>query len=151
MPVNSARRCVGGLPISSPSFVPDAVQPVTTLSPLPTMSSTMTWTSRIASRELRSRSDAGSWDVDGSELGDERIGVSGRWFGARGRRFARPSLTVSADGATRRSLAVLEHKPWAPSEGETWVAAFPWEAAAAADVVDAQLAVAPDIPRSLPA
>jgi hypothetical protein len=93
-----------------------------------------------------------SFELERFELaGDERIEISGRWFGVRGRRFVRPSLTVSADGQTRRSLAVLEHKPWAPSEGETWIAAFPWEADAAAEVVDAELAVAPGIAVSLPA
>ena len=96
--------------------------------------------------------DAVSFELERFEFaGEERIEISGRWFGVRGRRFVRPSLTVSADGETRRSLAVLEHKPWAPGEGETWIAAFPWEADAAAEVVDAELAVAPDIAVSLPA
>lgn len=57
---------------------------------------------------------------------------------------------MSADGETRRSLAVLEHKPWHPSDGETWVAAFPW-AGEDVEIVDAELAVAPDIAVSLPA
>jgi hypothetical protein len=95
--------------------------------------------------------DAVSFELERFELADdERIEISGRWFGVRGRRFVRPSLTVSADGATRRALAVLEHKPWDPSDGVTWKAAFPWNADPD-EIVDAELAVAPDIAVSLPA
>src|ERR687895_154839 len=52
--------------------------------------------------------------------------VTGRWYGIRGRRFLRPTLDVEVDGAPRRMLAVLEHKPWAADDGEEWVAAFDW-------------------------
>jgi hypothetical protein len=57
-------------------------------------------------------------------------------------RFMRPTLTVG----DRRVLAVLDHKPWMPEEGQTWIAEFPWEG----DVADidptlAELAVAPSV------
>src|SRR5215217_2480367 len=58
------------------------------------------------------------WDDDG------RLEVSGRWFGLRARRFVRPTLTLRAEGARRRLLAVLDHKPWAAEDGEPWTAAF---------------------------
>jgi hypothetical protein len=61
-------------------------------------------------------------------------------------RFMRPTLTVG----DRRVLAVLDHKPWMPEEGETWIAEFPWDG----DVADidptlAELAVAPSVAVSL--
>jgi hypothetical protein len=73
-----------------------------------------------------------------------RIELSGRWYGVRGRRFMRPALTMKVDGTAVRSLADLEHKPWAAQDGEPWVAAFP------ADVdlgraTEIELSVAPDI------
>jgi hypothetical protein len=83
-------------------------------------------------------------------LGDERLEVSGRWFGVRGRRFVRPSLTVLADGRKRRSLALLEHKPWSVQDGERWLAAFPWRGDPR-QLADAELAVAPGIAVCLPA
>jgi len=58
---------------------------------------------------------------------DDRLEVEGRWFGVRGRRFVRPMLTVQVAGRRRRLLALLEHKPWTADEGESWIAAFPWE------------------------
>ncbi len=77
-----------------------------------------------------------------------RLELTGRWFGIRGRRFVRPTLllTLPGDDAERRSLADLEHKPWAAEEGEAWTAAFPVDAGlrpeAAASI---ELSVAPDI------
>ena len=56
----------------------------------------------------------------------DRLEVEGRWFGVRGRRFVRPVLTVQVNGRRKRLLALLEHKPWLPDEGEAWIAAFPW-------------------------
>jgi hypothetical protein len=79
--------------------------------------------------------------------GPDRLEVSGRWFGVRGRRFVRPTLTVRRDGIDGevRSLADLEHKPWAAQDGEPWIAAFEL----AVDLADAdaeiELSVAPDI------
>ena len=79
----------------------------------------------------------------------DRLELSGRWFGVRGRRFMRPSLVLIADGANFRALADLEHKPWAAEDGERWEAAFPWSADA--ELLEAELSVAPDITVRLPA
>src|SRR5437588_9532070 len=79
----------------------------------------------------------------------ERIEVSGRWFGVRGRRFVRPTLTLVTSDGKHRALAELEHKPWAAEEGEPWLASFHWDRDGA-EVLDAELAVAPDIAVSLP-
>lgn len=72
--------------------------------------------------------------------------VSGRWFGVRGRRFVRPTLTmtVRADGSERRALADLKHKPWAAEDGGLWVAAFqlPIKLDEASSL---ELSVAPDV------
>src|SRR4051794_15849118 len=57
----------------------------------------------------------------------DRLEIAGRWFGVRGRRFVRPVLNVRLPGGRRRLIALLEHKPWAPDEGEAWIAAFAWE------------------------
>lgn len=77
---------------------------------------------------------------------DGRVEVSGRWFGVRGRRFVRPTLTLTLgeDGPPQRWLADLEHKPWAALDGEPWTAAFPVdvELASASSI---ELSVAPDI------
>jgi len=79
----------------------------------------------------------------------DRLELSGRWFGVRGRRFMRPSLVLIADGSSFRALADLEHKPWAAEDGEPWEAAFPWSADA--ELLEAELSVAPDITVRLPA
>ena len=78
-----------------------------------------------------------------------RIEVVGRWSAIRGRRFVRPTLTLRGDGATHRLLALLEHKPWAPVEGDAWIAAFPWEGEPLA-FESADLAVATGIELELP-
>jgi hypothetical protein len=57
----------------------------------------------------------------------DRLEITGRWFGVRGRRFVRPVLNVQLPGGRRRLIALLEHKPWAPHEGEAWIAAFSWD------------------------
>ena len=68
------------------------------------------------------------FELDRFEMADgERFEVGGRWFGVRGRRFIRPSLTLVADEEQRRLLADLEHKPWAAEDGEPWEATFPYE------------------------
>ena len=75
------------------------------------------------------------FELDRFELAEaDRLEVSGRWYGIRGRRFVRPSLTLVADGENSRALADLEHKPWAAEDGAEWHAAFP---CAAEDVADA--------------
>ena len=49
---------------------------------------------------------------------DDRLEVTGRWFGVRGRRFMRPTLHLRVDGRRRRLIAVLDHKPWAADTEE---------------------------------
>ena len=56
----------------------------------------------------------------------DRLEVSGRWFGVRGRRFVRPTLHLRVDGRRRRLIAVLDHKPWAADTEDLWTAAFTW-------------------------
>jgi hypothetical protein len=74
-----------------------------------------------------------------------RVEVTGRWFGVRGRRFVRPTLTMgAAGGAETRALAELEHKPWAAEDGDVWVASFPVDIDLD-EVSDLELSVAPDI------
>src|SRR5438477_10011205 len=81
---------------------------------------------------------------------DDRVEISGRWLGVRGRRFIRPTLTVVTDGRGARALADLEHKPWAAEDGQLWQAAFAWELQGAT-ALETELNVAPDITISLPA
>src|SRR3954465_1663982 len=50
--------------------------------------------------------------------------VVGYWPGRPGRRFMRPTLVLKGEGDPKRLLALLEHKPWAASDGEQWIAAF---------------------------
>ena len=82
--------------------------------------------------------------------GDDRVEISGRWSGVRGRRFIRPTLTVMTGGRGSRALADLEHKPWAPEEGKLWMAAFSCTVEDAT-ALEAELNVAPDITITLPA
>src|ERR1700759_1197852 len=82
--------------------------------------------------------------------GDDRVEISGRWSGVRGRRFMRPTLTVMTGGRGSRALADLEHKPWAPEEGKLWMAAFSCTVEDAT-ALEAELNVAPDITITLPA
>src|SRR4051794_27139135 len=79
--------------------------------------------------------------VDGA-----RLEVEGTWSGVRGVRFVRPALVVRdrATGGERTLLAVLEHKPGPATQGEPWVAAFPWPDGLP-DVARTELAVAPSI------
>lgn len=91
-----------------------------------------------------------SFELERFERVDGRLELRGRWFAVRGMRFVRPTLTLTfEDGSRSRALADLEHKPWAPSDGELWQAAFPCPAPVA--VLDAELAVAPGIALPLPA
>jgi hypothetical protein len=92
-----------------------------------------------------------SFELERFELvGNDRLELTGRWYGVRGRRFVRPSLTVPAHGGSHRSLALLDHKPWSADDGAAWVAAFPWQRDQD-DVAEVELAVAPDITVCLPA
>jgi hypothetical protein len=70
--------------------------------------------------------------------------VAGRWFGVRGRRFVRPTLTLVHKGDAVRALADLEHKPWAPEDGEVWTAAFSVDHGLEG-AREIELSVAPDI------
>jgi hypothetical protein len=99
--------------------------------------------------QLESRAERVAFELDrfDSRAGN-RLEVSGRWFGVRGRRFVRPTLTLFTDEGAFRALADLEHKPWAPEEGTRWEAAFPWDGGA--EVLEAELAVAPDVTIALP-
>jgi hypothetical protein len=81
---------------------------------------------------------------------DDRLEVTGRWYGLRGHRFVRPVLTAQADDGPRRMLALLDHKPWAADDGEPWIAAFPWKGEPVA-VASVELAVAPSLAVDLPA
>ncbi len=78
--------------------------------------------------------------VDRFERENGRLVVVGRWSGVRGLRFMRPTLLVGDQSV----LAELEHKPWAPHDGEEWVAAFPWPNGPAPRN-DVALAVAPHV------
>ncbi|WP_354697556.1 hypothetical protein DSM112329_03189 [Paraconexibacter sp. AEG42_29] len=68
------------------------------------------------------------------------VHLRGRWTGIRGLRFLRPTL-VAGD---HQVLATLEHKPWAPIEGSSWVAEFPW-AGDERELAGASLEVAPRV------
>ena len=62
----------------------------------------------------------------------------------RGRRFFRPTLTLTQKGAEVRALADLEHKPWAAEDGEVWMAAFSLDDGLHG-AREIELSVAPDI------
>jgi hypothetical protein len=79
----------------------------------------------------------------------DRLELTGRWFGVRGRRFVRPMLTLLVGDGSHRSLADLEHKPWAAQDGQPWTAAFPLEFDIA-ELGAVELAVAPGVTLSLP-
>jgi hypothetical protein len=81
---------------------------------------------------------------------EDRIEVSGRWYGLRGRRFVRPVLNLNASGSRRRAIALLEHKPWAANDGQTWLAAFRWPEGAG-EVDSAELELGPGLVVELPA
>jgi len=68
------------------------------------------------------------FDVERCEwTAPDRLEVAGRWFGVRGWRFVRPTLDLDGPDGRRRLLALLEHKPWAPADGEPGIAAFAWQ------------------------
>ncbi len=81
---------------------------------------------------------------------EDRIEISGRWYGLRGRRFVRPVLNLNAGGSRRRAIALLEHKPWAADDGKTWLAAFRWPEGAG-EIQGAELEVGPGLVVELPA
>ena len=81
---------------------------------------------------------------------EDRIEISGRWYGLRGRRFVRPVLNLNSGGSRRRAIALLEHKPWAAEDGQVWLAAFRWPDGAG-EVSGAELEVGPGLLVDLPA
>jgi len=81
---------------------------------------------------------------------EDRIEISGRWYGLRGRRFVRPVLNLHTGGSRRRAIALLEHKPWAADDGKTWLAAFRWPDGAG-EIQGAELEVGPGLIVELPA
>ncbi len=70
--------------------------------------------------------------------------MAGRWFGVRGRRFVRPTLTLNHKGTEVRALADLEHKPWAAEDGEVWTPVFSVDEGLDG-AREIELSVAPDI------
>jgi hypothetical protein len=83
------------------------------------------------------------------EVIGDRCQVKGRWFGVRGRRFIRPTLTAVVDGRPIRLLADLVDKPWTAEDGEPWQATFPFTHERAR-FQKAELTVAPDVTITLP-
>ena len=95
---------------------------------------------------MTAETDGITFEVERIALVKERLEVSGRWYGIRGRRFMRPTLILRArpDDGEHRVLADLEHKPWAAEDGDEWIAAFP-VSAEPESAMQIELAVAPDI------
>ncbi|HLY50327.1 MAG TPA: hypothetical protein VKR21_14135 [Solirubrobacteraceae bacterium] len=94
-------------------------------------------------------SDAIAFELERFEPAAGRLELSGRWFGVRGRRFMRPTLTTDLASGRVRALADLDDKPWAAEDGEPWTAAFPWDSDDRPEA--SELSVAPDITIQLPA
>ncbi len=85
------------------------------------------------------------FELDRFELSNnDQFELQGRWFGVRGRRFMRPTLTVTVEGHEVRLLADLADKPWAAEDGQPWKAAFP-SRVEPEEFRQAELTVAPDI------
>src|SRR6201985_1320830 len=91
----------------------------------------------------KTRTSGVGFELDRFEMAKkDRLEVNGRWFGVRGRRFIRPSLTLLADEEQRRLLADLDQKPWAAEDGQPWLATFPFDEEDG-EWVEAELNVAP--------
>jgi hypothetical protein len=84
------------------------------------------------------------FELERLEQSEGLLELSGRWFGVRGRRFVRPTLTMVTRGRPQRLLADLRHKPWPAEDGAEWIAAFRWDGDPA-ELGDIELNVAPDI------
>src|SRR3954454_18597843 len=82
-------------------------------------------------------------------LTDDRLEITGRWYGVRGLRFVRPTLHARAGGRRRRMIALLDHKPWAADTEGLWTAAFAWRGPRE-DITSARLEVGPDVVVDLP-
>jgi hypothetical protein len=90
------------------------------------------------------------FELERFELTAERIEIAGRWYGLRGRRFVRPVLNLTTTAGRRRAVALLEHKPWAADDGETWIAAFTLPPKTG-EIETAELEVGPNLAVELPA
>lgn len=82
------------------------------------------------------------FELDRFEDSDGRLIVEGRWFGVRGRRFIRPTLTF---GGHSRLLADLVDKPWTAEDGRSWRASFALDEQLDGELPEAELAVGPDL------
>jgi hypothetical protein len=89
------------------------------------------------------------FELERFEPSGGRLTLSGRWFGVRGRRFVRPTLTLAVAGERMRALADLDDKPWPAEDGQPWQASFPWSKTGT--VEEPELSVASDITIPLPA
>jgi hypothetical protein len=88
------------------------------------------------------------FELERYEYSDGRLRLSGRWYGVRGRRFVRPTLTLDLQTGRVRALADLDDKPWPAEAGEPWIASFPWSGEGRVEA--SELSVAPDIAIQLP-
>lgn len=89
------------------------------------------------------------FELERFDRSDGRLTLNGRWYGVRGRRFVRPTLTLAVAGERTRALADLEDKPWAAEDGEPWTASF--QLGKGGRLAGPELSVAPDITIQLPA
>jgi hypothetical protein len=89
-----------------------------------------------------------AFELERFDRSSDQLRLTGRWFGVRGRRFVRPTLTPLGAADRSRVLADLEHKPWPAEDGGPWEAAFPWDADRS--VGKFELSVSPDIVIQLP-
>jgi hypothetical protein len=85
-----------------------------------------------------------AFEVDQLEMTGDRLELTGRWYGVRGRRFMRPTLTLIGAAGRTRALAELDDKPWAAEDGESWRATFTLDPPEE-HVTEIEVAVAPDI------
>src|SRR5918997_2555271 len=77
---------------------------------------------------------------------DDRLEVVGRWNGVRGRRIARPALTVDA-GGRRQRVSGTQLSNGGPDE--PWRASFDWDASRG-DVAGAELEIGRSLVVELP-
>ena len=76
---------------------------------------------------------------------DDRLEVVGRWNGVRGRRMARPALTVEAGGRRQR----VSGQRGAPTTPTPWRASFDWDGARG-DIAGAELELGRSLVVELP-
>ena len=83
-------------------------------------------------------------------VADDRLEVSGRWTGLKGRRLSRPVLSVETDGRRRRLTALPGGQLSAKGGDEPWRATFAWSHGPA-DIESAELEVGRNVVVDLPA